>query len=163
MTKTKPLAAKSKTPAVKKPKAARPILKQPLVTGQLWRVMDMNLRVGLIGKILVHYKLAKPNAVRIPNSVSGFQIGGLAEKCRPEIDERVGAEHQCIGKFFGNGARLAVGVELGDFAGGELIVVNFGGVAGHDREVHPELAQQFRAARRSGSQDERRQIHARQA
>lgn len=71
MTKTKPLVAKSKTPAVKKPKATRPILKQPLVTGQLWRVMDMNLRVGLIGKILVHYKLAKPNAVRIPNSVSG--------------------------------------------------------------------------------------------
>ena len=71
MTKTKTLVAKSKTPAVKKPKASRPILKQPLVTGQLWRVMDMNLRVGLIGKILVHYKLAKPNAVRIPNSVSG--------------------------------------------------------------------------------------------
>ena len=31
----------------------------------------MNLRVGLVGKTLVHYKLAKPNAVRIPNSVSG--------------------------------------------------------------------------------------------
>lgn len=71
MTKTKALAAKTKTPAEKKPKASRPILKQPLVTGQLWRVADMNLRVGLIGKILVHYKLAKPNAVRIPNSVSG--------------------------------------------------------------------------------------------
>ena len=71
MTKTKTLVAKTKTPTVKKPKASRPILKQPLVTGQLWRVMDMNLRVGLIGKILVHYKLAKPNAVRIPNSVSG--------------------------------------------------------------------------------------------
>ena len=27
--------------------------------------------VGMIGKLLVHYKLAKPNAVRIPNSVSG--------------------------------------------------------------------------------------------
>lgn len=71
MTKTKPLVAKTKTPGVKKPKASRPFLKQPLVTGQLWRVADMNLRVGLIGKILVHYKLAKPDAVRIPNSVSG--------------------------------------------------------------------------------------------
>ena len=67
MTKTKASAAKIKSTAVRKPKA----LKQPLVTGQLWRVADMNLRVGLIGKILVHYKLAKPNAVRIPNSVSG--------------------------------------------------------------------------------------------
>jgi hypothetical protein len=25
----------------------------------------------MIGKLLVHYKLAKPNAVRIPNSVGG--------------------------------------------------------------------------------------------
>ena len=72
MQKTKPAAKKTKTTAVKKPKVSRPApLKQPLVTGQLWRVADMNLRVGLIGKILVHYKLAKPNAVRIPNSVSG--------------------------------------------------------------------------------------------
>ena len=54
-----------------KTKSSRPILKQPLETGQLWRVADLNLRVGMIGKILVHYKLARPNAVRIPNSVSG--------------------------------------------------------------------------------------------
>ena len=54
-----------------KTKAPRPILKQPLETGQLWRVADLNLRVGMIGKILVHYKLARPNAIRIPNSVSG--------------------------------------------------------------------------------------------
>ena len=71
MTNSKASATRSKTTAAKKPKAARPVLKQPLETGQLWRVADMNLRVGLIGKILVHYKLAKPNAVRIPNSVSG--------------------------------------------------------------------------------------------
>lgn len=43
----------------------------PLETGQVWRVADMNLWVGMVGKILVHYKLAKPTAVRIPNSVSG--------------------------------------------------------------------------------------------
>lgn len=67
MQKTKPAAKKAKPTAEKKAK----VLKQPLETGQLWRVADMNLRVGLIGKILVHYKLAKPNAVRIPNSVSG--------------------------------------------------------------------------------------------
>ena len=30
----------------------------------------MNLQVGMIGKWLVHYKLAKPDAVRIPNSCS---------------------------------------------------------------------------------------------
>ena len=82
MTKTKPAtktpakSAATKTkipakPAAPKTKSSRTLLQQELVTGQLWRVADMNLRVGLIGKILVHYKLAKPNAVRIPNSVSG--------------------------------------------------------------------------------------------
>ena len=65
-TKTKP-APKSAAPKAK----SRNALPKELVTGQLWRVADMNLRLGLIGKILVHYKLAKPNAVRIPNSVSG--------------------------------------------------------------------------------------------
>ena len=44
---------------------------QPLETGQVWRMADLNLQVGLVGKLLVHYKLAKPDAVRIPNSVSG--------------------------------------------------------------------------------------------
>jgi len=67
----KPAMKKTKLTLPKTPKVSRTLLKQPLVTGQLWRVADMNLRVGLIGKILVHYKLAKPNAVRIPNSVSG--------------------------------------------------------------------------------------------
>jgi hypothetical protein len=44
---------------------------QPLETGQVWRVAGLNFNVGLIGKWLVHYKLSKPNAVRIPNSVGG--------------------------------------------------------------------------------------------
>ena len=60
----------TKTSATLKTKALRYTLK-PLETGQLWLVADMHFRVGMIGKLLVHYKLAKPNAVRIPNSVSG--------------------------------------------------------------------------------------------
>jgi hypothetical protein len=44
---------------------------RPLAPGQVWRMAEMNLQVGLVGKLLVHYKLAKPDAVRIPNSVSG--------------------------------------------------------------------------------------------
>lgn len=50
---------------------ARRIRLQPLETDQIWRVTGLNLQVGLIGKWLVHYKLSKPGAVRIPNSVSG--------------------------------------------------------------------------------------------
>jgi hypothetical protein len=30
--------------------------------------------VGLVGKLLVHYKLAKPDAVRIQTSVSGKRV-----------------------------------------------------------------------------------------
>ena len=44
---------------------------QPLEAGQVWRMAELNMRVELVGKLLVHYKLAKPNAVRIPNSVGG--------------------------------------------------------------------------------------------
>ena len=50
--------------------ATRPRM-QPLEAGQVWRMAELNMRVELVGKLLVHYKLAKPNAVRIPNSVGG--------------------------------------------------------------------------------------------
>jgi hypothetical protein len=67
--KTKPAAngkVKAKLPVKPKRAALR-----PLATGQIWRVGEQNLQVGLIGKLLVHYKLAAPNAVRISNSVGG--------------------------------------------------------------------------------------------
>jgi hypothetical protein len=44
---------------------------QPLEPGQIWRMAELNLQVGLVGKLLVHYKLAKPDAVRVANSVGG--------------------------------------------------------------------------------------------
>ena len=52
-----------------KPARRKPL--QPLETGQIWRVAGLNFKVGLIGKWLVHYRLSKPNAVRISNSVGG--------------------------------------------------------------------------------------------
>lgn len=33
---------------------------------------ELNLQVGMVGKLLVHYKLAKPDAVRIPNLVGSI-------------------------------------------------------------------------------------------
>jgi len=45
----------------------------PLEAGQLWRVGNMNLRVDMVGKLLVHYKLGKPDAIRVPNSCSGIK------------------------------------------------------------------------------------------
>jgi hypothetical protein len=69
---TKKPAATTKPKKVKatavKPKRA---VLAPLATGQTWRVGEQNLQVGLIGKLLVHYKLAAPNAVRVSNSVGG--------------------------------------------------------------------------------------------
>jgi len=53
-------------------KTTRRIPLQPLEAGQVWRMHEMNLQVGMVGKLLVHYKLAKPDAVRIPNHCSGI-------------------------------------------------------------------------------------------
>jgi hypothetical protein len=55
---------------MKKTKLARRVRLQPLETGQVWRMAELNLRVELVGKLLVHYKLAKPDAIRMPNLVS---------------------------------------------------------------------------------------------
>jgi hypothetical protein len=34
---------------------------------------EANLVVGMVGKLLVHYKLGKPNALRVPNACSGIK------------------------------------------------------------------------------------------
>ncbi|HXI73345.1 MAG TPA: hypothetical protein VNN22_23640 [Verrucomicrobiae bacterium] len=45
-----------------KTKPARRVRPQPLADGQLWRMAEANLQVGMVGKLLVHYKLGKPDA-----------------------------------------------------------------------------------------------------
>jgi hypothetical protein len=50
---------------IKSPRRTR---QPPLKAGQLWRMAEGNLQVGMVGKLLVHYKLGKHNAVRVPNS-----------------------------------------------------------------------------------------------
>jgi hypothetical protein len=51
-----------------KTSSPRRIREPILVAGQLWRMPEADLRVGMVGKLLVHYKLGKPDAVRVPNS-----------------------------------------------------------------------------------------------
>lgn len=34
---------------------------------------EASLQVGMVGKFLVHYKLGKPNAVRVANSCNGIK------------------------------------------------------------------------------------------
>src|SRR5882757_7429140 len=61
-----------KKPATNGNGVAKPRLPMPpLEAGQIWQMKELNLQVGLVGKLLVHYKLAKPDAVRIANSVGG--------------------------------------------------------------------------------------------
>jgi hypothetical protein len=55
---------------MKKITSPRRIVQQPLAAGQLWHMAGADLRVGMVGKLLVHYKLGKPNAFRGPNSIS---------------------------------------------------------------------------------------------
>jgi hypothetical protein len=56
-----------------KTKPVRRLPKQPLVAGQVWRMAEANLQVGMVGKLLVHYKLGKPNAIRTANSCGGIK------------------------------------------------------------------------------------------
>ncbi len=46
---------------------------QPLEAGQVWRMPEANLQVGMVGKLLVHYKLGRPNAIRVANSCNGIK------------------------------------------------------------------------------------------
>jgi hypothetical protein len=55
---------------MKQIKSPRTTRQQPLQAGQLWRMPEANLQVDMVGKLLVHYKLGKPDAVRVPNSVN---------------------------------------------------------------------------------------------
>jgi hypothetical protein len=60
-------------PAVSKaaPRVVKAVF-TPLADGQIWQMGEANLKVEMVGKLLVHYKLAKPNAVRTPTSIAGI-------------------------------------------------------------------------------------------
>ena len=53
-------------------KSSRRVPQKPLEAGQIWRMAEANLQVGMVGKLLVHYKLGKPDAVRVANSCNGI-------------------------------------------------------------------------------------------
>ena len=59
---------------MKKNKPAGPTRLQPLEAGQVWHMAEADLKVGMVGKLLVHYKLGKPDAVRVPNSCNSIKI-----------------------------------------------------------------------------------------
>ena len=58
---------------IKKILTRRPPL-QPLADGQVWRMAEAILRVTMVGKLLVHYKLGKPDAIRVANSINSIKV-----------------------------------------------------------------------------------------
>jgi len=56
-----------------KMKSANPAGQPRLEEGQVWRMPDADLQVGMVGKLLVHYKLGKRDAVRVSNSCNGIK------------------------------------------------------------------------------------------
>ena len=54
--------------AAKRP-TRRSIARKPLEAGQLWRLGEAELKIEMVGKLLVHYRLALPKAVRVAISV----------------------------------------------------------------------------------------------
>jgi hypothetical protein len=71
----KTTVAKTASRATKPAKPAARVVKAvftPLADGQIWQMGEANLKVEMVGKLLVHYKLAKPNAVRTPTSIAGI-------------------------------------------------------------------------------------------
>jgi len=55
-------------------KQARRPFPKPLRSGQIWKMRDSNLQVELVGKMLVHYKLVRPEIKRTPTSISGIKV-----------------------------------------------------------------------------------------
>jgi len=56
-----------------KTRMVRRTLRQPLAAGQVWRMKDAHLCVQSVGKLLVHYRLGKPNAIRVSTSCDGIK------------------------------------------------------------------------------------------
>nr|UXE44759.1 hypothetical protein Hi04_10k_c361_00023 [uncultured bacterium] len=80
--------------------------------------------------------------------VGFFKIAWLAEKFFAQTYDRVGAENQSVGKFFRDGSRLAIRIDLRDFLSGKFAVKNFLNVAPDNLEIVTQLPKQFRPSRR---------------
>jgi hypothetical protein len=58
---------------MRKIKPAARVAPSLLKAGQIWRMAEANLHVGMVGRLLVHYKLGKPNAIRMASACSSIK------------------------------------------------------------------------------------------
>lgn len=56
---------------MKNPPQQKTVTMQPFQSGQIWQMGDSHVRIGEVGKTLVHYKLLKGEVKRGPNRLSG--------------------------------------------------------------------------------------------
>src|SRR5215472_10066475 len=80
--------------------------------------------------------------------VSLFEVPRFAEKFRPNTNERVCAQDERIRKSFCHCARFSVRIDLRDFLGRQLAMVDLPHVAGNDLEFVTQLPKQFGPSRR---------------
>jgi hypothetical protein len=76
-----------------------------------------------------------------------------------DTDEGISAEDLMVRVLFGDGAGLAIGVELAEFVRAEVVIKHLGQRAGDGFEVEAHMAQEFAAAGRCGGEDERGGVH----
>ena len=96
---------------MKKIKAPRRIVQPSLAAGQLWRMAEADLRVGIVGKSLVHYRLGEHDAVRVHTSCehAASKDGQISDRkhdgnshrveqpCPPEATRQQGKDDQLSG------------------------------------------------------------------
>ena len=56
---------------VKNPAPKKRVTMQPFESGQIWQMENSHVRIGEVGKTLVHYKLLKGDVKRGPIRLSG--------------------------------------------------------------------------------------------
>jgi hypothetical protein len=65
---------------------------KPLQSGQIWKMVDANLHIEEVGKLLVHYKLFRGDAKRARTSLSGKEVvEKYLEKNRAVLTRKSGA------------------------------------------------------------------------
>ena len=48
----------------------RHITLKPFQSGQVWQLADSSVQIGIVGKLLVHYRHSKPKQLRVRTSLT---------------------------------------------------------------------------------------------
>ena len=88
-----------------------------------------------------------------------FAVARLAKNAAAQTHLGIRADDQRIRETLSDDAGFAIGVEQTRFDGGKLFRLKLLGVAGDDLKFLHDLAQQLRATRRGGGENDGRKVH----